>query len=98
MRSKHGSRENSEAGSSREGSVRSSKRGGPFPHNEQNEHFIHSPKKASPPKAEESPTKSQPNKSPNLVSVARKDSNSSEIFNHKAVDTPTKVNKIESNI
>jgi hypothetical protein len=50
MKSRHGSRENSEI-SSREGSVRSSKKAfGPFPHTQKDERFVHSPKKASPPK------------------------------------------------
>lgn len=99
MKSRHGSRENSEI-SSREGSVRSSKKAfGPFPHTQQNEHFVHSPKKASPPKVEEtSPPKSQPGKPQNLVSVGRKDSNASEISKPKLPNTPTKPVKIESNI
>jgi hypothetical protein len=99
MKSRHGSRENSEI-SSREGSVTSSKKAfGPFPHTQQGEHFVHSPKKASPPKVEEaSPPKSQPGKPQNLVSVARKDSNASEISKPKLPLTPTKPVKIESNI
>jgi myosin heavy subunit len=98
MKSRHGSRENSEI-SSREGSVRSSKKAfGPFPHTQQNEHFVHSPKKASPPKVEDSSPKSQTAKPQNLVSIGRKDSNASEISKPKLPLTPTKPVKIESNI
>lgn len=99
MKSRQGSRENSEI-SSREGSVRSSRKNfGPFPHAQKDERFVHSPKKASPPKVEEtSPAKSQPGKPQNLVSVARKDSNASEISKPKLPLTPTKAVKIESNI
>lgn len=97
LRSRAGSRENSEI-SSREGSVRSEKKKlGPFPHTDQNEHFIHSPKKASPPKVEEnaSPHKSQlPSGKQNLVSVGRKDSNASEIHKPKQPQTPTKPTRI----
>jgi hypothetical protein len=101
LRSKHGSRENSEI-SSREGSVKSSRKGlGPFPHTEKNEHFIHSPKKATSPKADDSssPQKSQsPPGKTNLVSIARKASNASEISKPKQAQTPTKTARIESNI
>lgn len=95
MRSRHGSRENSEV-SSREGSVKSSKKAfGPFPHAEKDERFVHSPKKASPPKLDDpSPTKSSPTKQQNLVSITRKDSNASEIGKPKLPLTPTKPMKI----
>jgi hypothetical protein len=109
MKSRHGSRENSEAGSSREGSVRSSQRRINFIHNEPGERFVHSPKKASPPKVEDrSPSPAQPpapkvaltaNKPQNLVSVGRKDSNASEIAAAKNFNATTpKAYKVESNI
>lgn len=109
MKSRHGSRENSEAGSSREGSVRSSQRRINFIHNEPGERFVHSPKKASPPKVEDrSPSPAQSpapkvaltaNKPQNLVSVGRKDSNASEIAAAKNFNATTpKGYKVESNI
>ena len=52
LRSRQNSRDNSDAGSEKSG--RSSRKSfGPFPHAKKDEHFLHSPKKVSPPKVED---------------------------------------------